>query len=243
MKLFTVLSFALVFSVSAAAQSTSTAKTKAASADLIEATENSKTAAEQQLPTAEEAVTKATKSLSLLQQLASEGLIARVEVERAGEDLRGAKTRVEELQKQIADSVQLVADLKKAELTAQAQAARTKQLTKSTLMRINASGSVIRSTNGNWTLAFLPSVQQFFSSTFGRSLPTSTIGQSATHNRLGWDHRHAVDVGLHPDSTEGRALISFLQSANIPFLAFRSAIPGVSTGPHIHIGTPSHRLG
>ena len=37
------------------------------------------------------------------------------------------------------------------------------------------------------------------------------------------------------------ALISYLQSHGIPFSAFRTAIPGVATGPHIHIGMPSHR--
>ena len=176
-------------------------------------------------------------------RLESEGLIARIDVESAERDLLGAKTRVEELQKQIAGSIQLLADLKKPELTAQAKASSIKQFTKPTLMRISSSGSVIRATGGNWSMGNLSTVQQFFVSTFGRPLPTSTVGQSATHNRLGWDHRHAVDVGLHPDSEEGRALIGYLQSANIPFLAFRSAIPGVATGPHIHIGTPSHRLG
>jgi len=49
-------------------------------------------------------------------------------------------------------------------------------------------------------------------------------------------------VALHPDSAEGRALIGFLQARGIPFLAFRGAVPGVATGPHIHIGSPSHRL-
>jgi hypothetical protein len=72
----------------------------------------------------------------------------------------------------------------------------------------------------------LSAVQQFFASTFGRALPMSTVGQSATHNRLGWDHRNAVDVGVHPDSKEGQALIGFLQSSNIPFLAFRSRHSG-----------------
>lgn len=237
MKFFTAFLFALVFAITASAKTTST------SADLIEATEKSKAAAEQELPTAEEAVTKAAESVNLLQQLAADGLIARVDVERAEEDLKGAKARVAELQKQIADSIQLVADLKKTQLNAVAEASKIKQLTKPTLMRVTASRSVIRATGGNWSMANLSTVQEFFSTTFGRPLPTSTIGQSATHNRLGWNHRHAVDVGLHPDSKEGKALITFLQSANIPFLAFRSAIPGVSTAPHIHIGSPSHRLG
>jgi len=59
---------------------------------------------------------------------------------------------------------------------------------------------------------------------------------------LGYDHRNAVDVALHPDSAEGKALINHLQNQGIPFLAFRAAVPGVATGPHIHIGNPSHRI-
>jgi hypothetical protein len=51
-----------------------------------------------------------------------------------------------------------------------------------------------------------------------------------------------MDVGLHPDSAEGRALIEFLRTEAIPFLAFRSAVPGVATGPHIHIGNRSPRI-
>jgi len=35
--------------------------------------------------------------------------------------------------------------------------------------------------------------------------------------------------------------LNFLQRNAIPFLAFRGAIPGTATGPHIHIGRPSHR--
>src|SRR6266446_6948651 len=48
-------------------------------------------------------------------------------------------------------------------------------------------------------------------------------------------------VSLHPDGAEGQALLNFLRSNGIPFLAFRAAIPGTATGPHIHIGRPSHR--
>jgi hypothetical protein len=48
-------------------------------------------------------------------------------------------------------------------------------------------------------------------------------------------------VSLNPDDPEGQALINYLQSNGIPFSAFCMAIPGVATGPHIHIGMPSHR--
>ena len=171
-------------------------------------------------------IEKLTQNTDLLRQLYSEGLVARIELEKAEEELTAAKTRLEEAKK--AEEL-----TKKAEQLAKAQPA-VKTLVKPTAM--------IRSTAGSWSMASLSTVQQFFSNTFGRALPISTIGQSATHNRLGWDHRHAVDVGLHPDSNEGRALIAYLQNAGIPFLAFRGAVPGVSTGPHIHIGSPSHRL-
>jgi len=60
--------------------------------------------------------------------------------------------------------------------------------------------------------------------------------------RLGFDHRNSVDVAVHPDSVQGKALTEYLRGNGIPFLAFRSAIRGVATGAHIHIGNPSHRL-
>jgi hypothetical protein len=93
-----------------------------------------------------------------------------------------------------------------------------------------------------WSIAEAPRVEKFFSQTFGRHLPITARGQSHTHNRLGFDHRDSVDVGLHPDSAEGRALIDYLRKSGIPFLAFRGAIPGTATGPHIHIGRPSGRV-
>ena len=175
-------------------------------------------------------VEKLSKNTDLLRQLYSEGLVARIELEKSEQELTAAKTRVEETKK--ADEL---AKVQAQEIAKAQQLAKTKTFVKPTSM-------ITRSTAGNWSIASLSTVQQFFSSTFGKPLPTSAIGQSATHNRMGWDHRNSVDVGLHPDSAEGRALIAYLQNAGIPYLAFRGAIPGVATGPHIHIGSPSHRL-
>jgi hypothetical protein len=93
-----------------------------------------------------------------------------------------------------------------------------------------------------WSLAEAPRVERFFSQTFGHRLPITALGQSDTHNHLGFDHRDSMDVGIHPDSGEGQALISYLRKSGIPFLAFRGAVPGAATGPHIHIGRPSGRL-
>jgi hypothetical protein len=87
-----------------------------------------------------------------------------------------------------------------------------------------------------------PKVQRFFLERFGRPLPVSAWGQTAAHDRFGFDHRHAIDVAVHPDSAEGRALAEFLRGAGISFLAFRQAVPGAATGAHFHIGEPSRRL-
>jgi hypothetical protein len=94
-----------------------------------------------------------------------------------------------------------------------------------------------------WTLAEAAKVKEFFLSKFNRPLPLSNFGQSDLHTRWGLDHRNGMDVNLHPDSAEGRALVAFLKAESIPFLAFRGPIPGVSTGPHIHVGNRSPRTG
>jgi hypothetical protein len=96
--------------------------------------------------------------------------------------------------------------------------------------------------SGKWKLADAQKVQDFFFAKFKKSLPLTAFGQSDLHTRWGLDHRNGMDVGLHPDSNEGRALIEFLRNESIPFLAFRGPVPGVATGPHIHVGNRSPRV-
>ncbi|HVI70752.1 MAG TPA: hypothetical protein VM656_04610 [Pyrinomonadaceae bacterium] len=94
---------------------------------------------------------------------------------------------------------------------------------------------------GKWSLAEATRVKEFFLSKFNKPLPLSAFGQSDLHMRWGLDHRNGMDVNLHPDSAEGRALVAFLRAESIPYLVFRGPIPGVATGPHIHVGKPSPR--
>lgn len=204
--------------------------------------QSSETLNKEQLTLLEESATKLSTSLEQLRKLADDGLVATNEVAEAEENLAKLNSKIEDYRNRIASEKQLALEQKKAdELT---QAAKTKSFVKPVLKSINMSGAtVMRSTTGNWSLANLGQIQQFFSQSFGRQLPVSTIGQSATHNRLRWNHRNSVDVGVHPDSPEGLALMAYLQQSGIPFLAFRAAVPGVSTGPHIHIGFPSQRMG
>lgn len=95
---------------------------------------------------------------------------------------------------------------------------------------------------GKWRLEDATKIEDFFLAKFKRKPPLTAFGQSELHTRWGLDHRNGMDVGLHPDSVEGRALIEFLRKESIPFVAFRGPVPGVATGPHIHIGSRSPRL-
>ena len=94
-----------------------------------------------------------------------------------------------------------------------------------------------------WSLkADTPKLQQFFVTRFGRPLPISSYGQTPLHDRMGLDHRDALDVAVHPDSPEGRALMDYLRAAGIPFIAAWTAVPGATSGAHIHVGQPSPRI-
>jgi hypothetical protein len=94
---------------------------------------------------------------------------------------------------------------------------------------------------GKWSIKEATRVKEFFLSKFNKPLPLSAFGQSDLHTRWGLDHRNGMDVNLHPDSAEGRALVAFLRAESIPYLVFRGPIPGVATGPHIHVGNRSSR--
>jgi len=204
---------------------------------LIDAARASKASSEQLLKSQEEELKQATAKLEQLRQLVAEGLVARNELLEQDHALAFLQGSLNGTRQQIADSEQLIAGLVKQEEIRKTQApavTKYRSLTAPTILRHGGSAG--------WSIANLSQVQAFFSYRFGRMLPTSAVGQSTTHNRLGWDHRNAVDVALHPDSAEGKALIGYLQSAGIPYLAFRAAVAGVATGPHIHIGSPSHRL-
>lgn len=96
--------------------------------------------------------------------------------------------------------------------------------------------------SADWSLEKAEKIKGFFVKRFGHDLPVSAMGQTETHDKLGFDHHDAMDVALNPDSREGRTLIGYLRQMKIPFIAFRRRVEGAATGPHIHIGNPSHRM-
>lgn len=100
---------------------------------------------------------------------------------------------------------------------------------------------VYQPAGAQWSLDRLGEVESLYQTSFKKKLPLANRGQGSVHNRFGYDHRNSADVSLNPSSPEGQQFVEQLKKANVPFLAFSSAIPGVSTGPHIHLGFPSKR--
>lgn len=96
--------------------------------------------------------------------------------------------------------------------------------------------------NGLFSIADLTTIAAQFQKHFGRALPISALGQTMVHQAMGLDHRNRVDIALNPETPEGIWLRQLLEKLHIPYLAFRSAVAGAATAPHIHIGTGSSRL-
>ena len=215
-------------------------------AELIKATEDYKKSTEDFIALKQAEIERAEQKHAQLKELVAEGLVARRELEASEQALASLRSSLETLRAQVADSAHLIAEIEAAEEFAKSQAVVAAGAGNSFLKptaKISPTAVVLRHTGAaNWSVANLSGVQAFFASTFGRPLPLSAVGQTATHDRMGFNHRRAVDVPLHPDSAEGRALINYLHSQGITFIAFRAAVPGSATGPHIHIGPPSHRL-
>jgi hypothetical protein len=236
----------LLFACSLANAQTGTAKVQGvteSSTKLIDATQQYKASSRELLSIQEGEVNKATAELDELRVLVAEGLVAKAELETSEQTLAGLRAQLETTKKQIADSDNMIAEIQAEQQSAQTHAAVPVKLVSKQYGTFSTTATILRYGGAApWSLGGLSSIQSFFSATFGHALPMSAVGQSVTHDRLGYDHHNAVDVALHPDSSEGRALINYLQGQGIPFLAFRGAIPGVATGPHIHIGSPSHRL-
>jgi hypothetical protein len=206
--------------------------------EFVKATSEYKASLTKLLTIYEGNVKKAEEKLELSRKLLAEGLISRLQVEENERALAADKAKVEETRRQMTSADEQVANIF-AESEAEKQLAKDLRLARQSLVR---TASFTRYTGApGWALSDAWKVQRFFSDTFYRQLPIAVFGQGAIHDRWRLDHRNAMDIQLHPDGVEGRALLEFLQKNGIPYLAFRSAIPGTATGPHIHIGRPSHR--
>jgi len=183
------------------------------------------------LPFREAAVARAHETLATRRQLVDKGLLARRDVAVAEEALANAEAALATTRAEMAEAERMLAEARAAEALASLPAARPGVLTVTpTLLRFQGPRP--------WSL---PRVERFFTERFRRALPVSALGQTPVHDRLGFDHRNALDVAVHPDSSEGQALMAWLRAEGVSFLAFRGPITGEATGAHLHIGEPSPR--
>ncbi|HJS23610.1 MAG TPA: hypothetical protein VJ751_04505 [Pyrinomonadaceae bacterium] len=206
--------------------------------EFIKATNEYKASLGKLLPFYESELKRAEEKLELSKKLLAEGLVARTQVEENERTLALAKEKIAETNRLMASAEAQIAGVL-VETAANEEINKNLRLANQRLVRTAA---FTRYTGaGGWNIGEAWKVQRFFSDTFKKQLPIAVFGQGAIHDRWRLDHRNAMDIQLHPDGVEGRALLDFLQKNGIPYLAFRSAIPGTATGPHIHIGRPSHR--
>jgi hypothetical protein len=206
--------------------------------EYVSATKDYKASLERLLAIYEEHAKTEENKVTQAKRLFDEGLIARLQVEDAERAHAAAKGKVAETRRQMEQADTQIANVL-VEAKAEEQLAKNLRMAKGSLWQTT---SFIRYNGaGAWALSDAWKVQRFFSDKFKRPLPIAVFGQGAIHDRWRLDHRNSMDVSLYPDTAEGQALMNFLRNNGIPFLAFRQAIPGTATGPHIHVGRPSHR--
>jgi hypothetical protein len=203
--------------------------------DAIQKIKETRAGAEKLLTLHEAERQRTAQEYERRRELYQQGLIARKDVLQAESALAQAMLRVNEDRHWLAET-----DLVITEVTMRNELLRLPGLA---IGGYSETSSLLRFNGGTlWKLRDASKIENFFEKTFGRALPISALGQTATHDRLRFDHHDAMDVALHPDSKEGQLLLGFLREAGIPFVAFRKAIPGSATGAHIHIGKPSARF-
>jgi len=207
-------------------------RVKKAKAEVAAAANDYKASLAKLLELQENDVKTASEQVEKRKELLALAIISKKELEQSEQALSAAQDKVANTKRQMAESDTLI-----AEATAEAE------LSKLGPGAYQATGAMIRY-NGpaHWVLSDASKVESFFASKFRHALPISAFGQTAVHDHMGFDHRNAMDVALNPDSSEGQALMAYLRSVGIPFIAFRYAVAGSATGAHIHIGYPSHRI-
>jgi hypothetical protein len=203
--------------------------------DVVRTTKEYRATLERALPILEANAREATETLYERRDLYALGILSADYVTGAERALAAAETSLTETRVAIdeADRIIVEASLQE-ELVRRGPLTRGGYEDSATLVRFNGTA--------RWSLKDVPHLNELFLANFGRRLPISSFGQTKVHDRLGLDHRTAIDVALHPDSAEGRWLMQHLRRAGVPFIGVRSEVPGASTGAHVHVGLPSLRF-
>jgi hypothetical protein len=197
----------------------------------VQATQEYRASLERLLAFRERDVERAAALVERRREFLARGIVSRRELEESQARLEQARSAVEETRRQIFTVETVIAEA----LARERLAAEPPGVDDRPPPLVRFAGA------GRWSLTDATRVQVFFLRRFGRPLPVSAWGQTPVHDRLGLDHRNALDIALHPDSAEGRALLDFLRGTGIPFVAVRGTVAGAATGAHIHLGPESTR--
>jgi hypothetical protein len=218
----------------AAASAPSTAGTRAS--EVIATLADYRAKLEALVPIYEADLARAIEKRDQWRELLGRGIISRKEFETTETAVAAPQHKLEDTRRAIAEADHAMVDATTARaLAGLAPLGRGGYEQTATLIRYNGPTA--------WSLKTgAAKVEQFFATHFGRPLPVSAYGQTALHERMGLDHRDALDVAVHPDSPEGRSLMEYLREAGIPFIAAWGVVPGATSGAHIHVGQPSPRL-
>jgi hypothetical protein len=204
-------------------------------AELLESMKASRAGFEQLLAAYEEQLRGQSAELGRRKKLYDDGEVSRSFVMAAERNVAVTRAHIIEVQQWIfEDDLALEEALAREEILRSPALAPGGYAESKTLIRFN--GGV------KWSLADAAKIEKFFFGRFARALPVSAKGQTSAHTRMRFDHRDAMDVAVHPDSDEGRALMAYLRQTGIPFMAFRGKMAGSATGAHIHVGKPSFRI-
>ena len=188
------------------------------------------------VPIYEQELARAIEKREQWRELLGRGIISRKEFETTDTAVAATQQKLEDTRRAIAEADHAMVEATTARaVAALAPLGRGGYEQTATLIRYNGPTA--------WSLKTgAAKIEQFFTTRFGRPLPVSAYGQTALHDRMGLDHRDALDVAVHPDSPEGRALMEYLREAGIPFIAAWGVVPGATSGAHIHVGQPSPRI-
>jgi hypothetical protein len=201
-------------------------------AQLKQATEEYKSNLEQVQMLYQADAKAAEERLAKIKELLAQGLVTRRELQTAEDAVAQQQLKLAEAQVQLKGAEVQIAE---ALIEAKSEESPPRMRTLSPPRPINTlvhTTAYIRYGGAQvWSLSQADTIKQFFMQSFGRALPIGAFGQTALHNRWGYDHRNAMDVGISPDSPEGQVLMNYLRANGIPFIAFHHAVPGKATGP------------
>lgn len=202
--------------------------------ELVESAREYRATLERLLVLQETSAMRARAMAAKRRDLYEQAIVSRRELEESEHSAARARAQVDDTRQRLAESDSVL-----GETLAVIEWARVNP----TGPAVVTTPAVIGSQTGiDLTATVVEDLDRFFLARFARSLPVSARGQTPVHDRLGLDHRRGLDVAVHPDSPEGRAIIEYLLRQHIPFLAFRGVIPGASTGAHVHVGGASARV-